>query len=193
MQPHSLKAYEKYIWGELDVEDVIRMTMERSLAVLGATNAVCFLPTSSGDFITGAWVNCDQPKDEVEVLLDDLANFVPQQFVGESTARVLGKTERAEVIQHARYLADCQMLVCPCKVKTQENPDNMAMLLFFRSEAQPFKEQSVKELDAMMAIFGKQLDRIVRIHNRHIPDDKWKGIGNLSEEDEEGDEPIGAA
>src|SRR5690606_26159418 len=48
---------------ELEIEGLLRTTLEYALARLGPTNAAIFLPSSGGEFSLGAYVNHDVPRE----------------------------------------------------------------------------------------------------------------------------------
>ena len=57
----------------------------------------------------------------------------------------------------------------------------MAVMVFFRSDAKQFGEESIEAFEVMREIFGQQLSTILRIHKRaettwpseSIDDDDW--------------------
>ena len=61
---------------ELDLESLLRTVLEYTLRKVGSTNAAIFLPSSTGDFTLGAYVNYDCPRDTAETLLDHLADIL---------------------------------------------------------------------------------------------------------------------
>ena len=54
--------------------------LEFTLSKIGSTNAAIFLPTSSGDYSLGAYVNYDIPRDGIEIMLDQLADVLAPNF-----------------------------------------------------------------------------------------------------------------
>ena len=65
--------FNSLIRQELDLESLLRVSVEFILGKSGPTNAAVFLPAASGDYSLGAYVNYDCPKDSAEVLMDQLA------------------------------------------------------------------------------------------------------------------------
>lgn len=79
-QVTTATEFKGLIRNELDIESLLRTTLEFVLSRSGPTNAAIFLPTTSGDYSLGAYVNYDCPKETVDVLLDHLANVVAPRF-----------------------------------------------------------------------------------------------------------------
>lgn len=181
----SLEAdYRRTIDAELDVEAILRHTLEFVLAKLGPTNAAIFLPGSTGDYQLGAYVNFSCPKDTAEVMLDHLANIAAPRL--EKSIGVLALPD-ARAIQEAvgegvEWLGNQHALAFACR----QEDETLAVFMIFRDRATPFADHAHSLLDMIREQFGRQLAKVIRIHHRHLPRDKWGRVGDglTSEEDD---------
>lgn len=156
---------------ELDLETLLRTTLEYLLSKVGSTNAAIFLPSSSGEFSLGAYVNYDRSKDEAEVMLDHLASALAPKFEDQTSPVWLREPAELELWmeEEAHWLDDCQTMVVPC----HEGGECLAVLTAFRKRRTPFSETDRVIIETLGKLFGKQLARVIGIHHRHVPKDKW--------------------
>jgi DNA-binding response OmpR family regulator len=159
---------------ELDVESLLRSTLEFLLVKTGPTNAAIFLPTGNHDFSLGAYVNYDVPKDAADVLLDQLADTLAPRFEHqpevEHFTRIADLNKRMG--QEAPWLADSTAITFACR----DGGDCLAVVALFRDRRNPFPEELLPQLAVIRDVFGEQLARVVRIHHRHLPKDTWPGF-----------------
>lgn len=176
----ATQSFGKMIRSELDVETLLRQLLEFILAHGGPTNAAVFLPGSSGDFSLGAYVNYTCPKETVEVLLDHLANVAAPRL--EHTVGVLSLSGEQQLRDRlgdgADWLMDHNMLAFTCRDPGDREAECLAVVTLFRDQRTPF-DPVLTELAARLGpVFGAQLGRVVRIHHRHLPRDKWSSLGD---------------
>lgn len=173
---HSALATEfsSLIRQDLDVEDLLRSTLEFVLSKTGPTNAAVFLPTGSRDFNLGAYVNYDVPRDTADVLLDHLADVIAPRFENETDlVRLETEEELSERLgDEAGWLNEYGVLVFSC----QHEGDCLAVVALFRDRENPFCDELLPQLSVIRDLFAEQLGRIVRIHHRHRPDEQWPGF-----------------
>lgn len=173
---HSALATEfsSLIRQDLDVEDLLRSTLEFVLSKTGPTNAAVFLPTGTRDFNLGAYVNYDVPRETADVLLDHLADVIAPRFEGETEiVRMETAEELAERLgDNAGWLSEYGVLVCSCR----HDDECLAVVALFRDRSQPFDDELVQQLEVIRDLFAEQLGRIVRIHHRHRPNEQWPGF-----------------
>ncbi len=157
--------YTALVHGELDVERLLRTTLEYVLARTGPINAAIFLPTGSDDYSLGAYVNYDIPKSHADVMLDHLADVIPERFESERVSRVLrGEAEiQDELPEAARWLGDAEVLVTPCA----HGDECLAVVALFRGAGARLGEAPVEAMASIGGAFAEQLSRVIRIHNRH--------------------------
>lgn len=161
---------------ELDVEGLLRSAMEFILAKVGPTNAGVFLPSSSGDYSLGAYVNYDCPSETADVLLDQIAcSFAPKM---ESHQGLLNLTsdEQLEAFlgDDAHWIAGSNLIAFACR-----NEDEcLAIVVLFRDRYTPFMPATKDMLIPIAEVFGQQLGKVVHVHNRHQPKQERKAGGN---------------
>lgn len=156
---------------ELDVEEVLRTTLEFLLAKAGPTNGAIFLPDNSGEFSLGAYVNYDCPKDTSEMLFEHLASAVAPRFESRSGVTDLaGEAElEAWLERDASWLEGNRVLILSCHA----DGDCLAVVTLFRDRRSPFDPELVSQLDVIGSALGAHLGRVVTIHHRHLPKHKW--------------------
>lgn len=173
--------FNSLVRQELDLESLLRVALEYVLAKAGPTNAAVFLPASSGDFTLGAYINYDGPKDSAETLLEHLACTIAPRL--ENQTEVLQLSGRREMEEHlgpeSDWIDDSHFIAFAC----HEQGECLAVVLIHRSIRTPFTEAFTKQVPSIAEHFGKQLSRIIHVHHRHLPKDKW-GLkpGSLGED-----------
>lgn len=175
---------------ELDIESLLRQVLEALLTRTGPTNAAVFLPTGHSDYNLGAYVNQTLDADSADVLLDHLADIVPNEFEQtEGLVPLDPSSERwAWICEEADWLSQSTGVVFSCV----HDGDCMAVVMLFRPDDQPFDPPIIEDLSVMRDVIAQQLDRVVRVHHRTLPEMPSKGfdIGpgeDLDDPDEFGD------
>jgi FixJ family two-component response regulator len=156
---------------ELDLECLLRTSLEYLLSRVGSTNAAIFLPSSSGEFSLGAYVNYDRAKDEAEVMLDHLAAVLAPRFEDHTETVWIRNPDaaRAWLEEESHWLEDSETLVVPC----HESGECLAVLVAFRDHKSPFTEEDRRTNELLGELFGRQLSRVINVHHRHMPKDDW--------------------
>lgn len=190
--------FASLIRRELDVEALLRISLEFVLGKTGPTNAAVFLPTGRGDYALGAYVNYDIPKDAAEVLLDHLADSLPQAFEDEDELiRITSNRQLSKRLgEDASWLSGNELLV----MSGHHKGECVAVITLFRDKDRPFNDELMAKLAMLRDVFAAQLGRIITIHNRHKPKADWGGFdidrGNdndLGPDDFADDSPWGKA
>ena len=179
--------FNSLIRQELELESLLRTVLEFVLAKLGPTNAAIFLPSTTGDYSLGAYVNYDCPRDTAEVLLEHLSGVIPERFESEPSV-VLMRSEHALVQRlgdQADWL-DGHAVVC---FSCRADDECLAVVTLFRERRTGFADDHVATLETIAELFAQQLSRVIHIHHRHLPKEKW-GMG---EEGEGGADDYGMA
>ena len=161
---------------ELDVETLLRQSLEFVLQQGGPTNAAVFLPGTTGDYALGAYVNFSCPKDTAEVMLDHLANVAAPRL---EHIRELAHCRTPGAIREAigdgsHWVEDGEMVAFTCR----SGGEALAIFVLFRDRTNPFSDHFRKILSKIAPVFGEQLARVVRIHHRHLPHDQWGNLGD---------------
>ena len=170
---------------ELDVESLLRTTLEYVLHKIGPTNAAVFLPTSGQDFTLGAYVNYDCPKDCVDMLLDHVAASVAPAIESDPSMRLHRGEEALDDLmgEHAAWLTGCEAVT----FAAEHDGEMLAAVALFRDDRDPFDVRTMQRLGVISELLAQQLARIIRVHHRHVPIDQW------GSSDEHGEDPPMAA
>lgn len=178
--------FNSLIRQELEIESLLRTVLEYLLTKTGPTNAAIFLPSTSGDFTLGAYVNYDGPKDSAEVILDHLADTLAPRFEHErGVVHLSGRNQiAARAGRASEWLGDANLIVFSC----HNDDECLAVVALFRDKKNAFTDAIVQTLEALSGLFGKQLARVVHVHHRHLPQSKWGKTAegnNTREEDDD--------
>jgi DNA-binding response OmpR family regulator len=174
--------FKGLIRQELDVESLLRTALEYVLAKCGSTNAAVFLPSGSGEYSLGAYVNYDCPKEALDMMLEHLAGVVAPRMEDATEMRLLpAESDLQEFLgDDAHWLADCGAVTFACR----DQDECLAVVILFRDRRTPFSPAALETLRIISGIFGQQLARIVRIHHRHLPKEQWGTWGEIGFADE---------
>lgn len=157
---------------ELDVEELLRTTLEYVLTKTGPTNAAVFLPDCSkadGEqhFGLGAYVNYDCPRETISVLLDHLGQAICPQMADESD--IISFTDAREFAQwigsDAGILSDSHVVAFSCRHKKE----CLAVIVLFRDKSNQFDESLAGVIDTLREIIAEQLANVIRVHHRARP------------------------
>ncbi|RMH26480.1 MAG: response regulator [Planctomycetota bacterium] len=162
---------ETLLRQELEIEGLLRTVLEYTLARLGPTNAAVFLPSSSGEFSLGAYVNHDVPKDHAEVMLDHLADSLAPAFEDREGVQCMSGSAEIEswLGCDAHWLEDRTVLVYACR----REGECLGVLTLFRDQGRSFSEANIRAVNIIGGLFAAQLERVIRVHHRHLPKHKW--------------------
>jgi len=154
--------------NDLDLETVLKRTLEHLLSKIGPTNAAIFMPSPMEGYTLGGYVNYNCDKGTADMLLQHLADVVAPRV-----AEQLGPVHftdnaalHAWIGDDATYLEDCHVMAVPCI----QDGEVLAVVVLFRDASEPFHQQLHKELDGFANTLGMHLAKIVRVHYRHLPD-----------------------
>lgn len=164
---------------ELDLEEVLRTTLEYLLARTGPTNAAVFLPDPDQRYSLGAYVNYDCPRESIDRLLDPLCDAICPQMADEPDLVAFDDADEfaAWVGAEGGLLSGSQVIAFSCR----HEGECLAVIVLFRSATTPFDPHLAGTLDILRAIFAEQLSTIVRIHHRAMPD--WPDDGPTGDRD----------
>lgn len=164
---------------ELDVESLLRTALEFVLAKVGPTNAAVFLPSTTGDWSLGAYINYDRPRETVDVLLDGLGCALAPRMARQRQLLMLPEAAEFSAIvgDEAVWLGDCGGILFSC----HDENECLAVVCLFRDEHTPFESDLRPTIETIATLFGRQLGRIVHIHHRHVAKDQWGAVENDDE------------
>jgi DNA-binding response OmpR family regulator len=156
-----------YVGNELDLEHVLRRTLEYVLEKAGPTNAALFLPAMADEYSLGGYVNLDGSRESTTMILQHLADVVAPKMIDREHVlhitdnETLGRWIGAD----AAYLEDAHVLAVRC----QHEEETLAVLVAFRDQNTPFEQEMVQTFEAISSLLAEQLARVIRIHHRHLP------------------------
>lgn len=172
---------------ELELEGLLRTTMEYLLSKTGPTNAAVFLPDPHGEYSLGAYVNYNCPRESADVLLDHFCRVICPQMEQES--EIVRFNDAAELADwlgtDAAFLTECDVVAFHCK----QGDDCLAVMVLFRDRRNPFAEDLAMIIDTLRPIFARQVSSVIRVHHRAKP--QWPK--EAAEEGWETDEDYGLA
>ncbi|MEM6333284.1 MAG: response regulator [Planctomycetota bacterium] len=167
--PHvAAAAFAQLTADELDLEQIIRRTLEFTMQQAGPTNAAVFLPSSMDEFSLAGYVNYDCSRDSADLLLQHLADVMAPKVVDAET--LVHLTSDAALTDwlggDAAWLEGSHMVALPCDA----DEEALAVIVLFRGDAEPFTQDVIEVFDAIGPELGQALARVIRIHHRHLPD-----------------------
>lgn len=183
----TITEFGAIVRQELEVEDLLRTTLEYLLRKIGPMNAAVYLPGAGDDFTLGAYVNYDIPKETSDFLLDHFADvFTPRLLEDERLFEFTDSDALQEWLgADATWLQDSHVIAFGCR----SEDECLAVFVLFRDLATPFASDTAALLDVLRDVFATQLAHVIHVHHRHLPDGEWPGWGG--DEFEDDDDPFG--
>ncbi len=153
--------------GELDLEKLLRKTLEYLLEQAGPTNAAVFLPATMDEYSLGGYINYDWSAASPEVLLAQLADVVAPKVAERPGVTHItdDRTLRGWAGGEADCLAGCHLAAACCR----DGQEPLAVIVLFRKADDPFQPKLLDTLESISTMLGEYLGRIIRIHHRHKP------------------------
>lgn len=161
-------GYEQAVGEELDLEVVLRKTLEYIVKQAGPCNAAVFLPSSADEFALGGYVNYNCTKESADMLLEHLADVLAPRIADQNQGLIHvtdNQTLRNMLGDDWNYLADCHMLAIPAG----HDDESLAVITLFRDNNEPFSNQAIEALAIISEQMGELLGRIIRVHHRATP------------------------
>jgi DNA-binding response OmpR family regulator len=159
--------YAASLGSSLDIESIMRATMQYVLKKAGPVNAAVFLPDSEKNYVLGAYLDLDTSADSVliDIISQTIASYAARsgkavEFVDDAALNtVFGQT----MLLGKSWMA----------VPAYHRGEAMAVLVAFRSQEQPFAPAVRPTLESIAAVLGAKVARLVDIHNRwhHLADE----------------------
>jgi DNA-binding response OmpR family regulator len=157
-------SFTAAVEGELDLEQVLRRLLEFVLQQIGPTNAVIFLPSKSGSFTVGGYVNYSFDKPSAETLLGHLADVAAPLIAQRD--EVFHLRDDCDVnlwlSDESAWLKGSEVIGVPCVGEDE----TLACLMLFRDQSEPFDPDSVQALSAVGPIFADHLVKVIGVHHR---------------------------
>lgn len=175
------------IRDELDLEQLLRKTLEHLVEKAGPTNAAVFLPSSMDEFTLGGYVNYDCAPESADILLQHLADVVaPKIAHRDDIVHITDNQSLSHMLGgDAAYLVDSHMLSFACR---SEN-ESLAVVTLYRDGSNPFDQSALDTVEAVGPLLGDALARVIRIHHRSLDDDTYED-GYFGAPDDEDDDAL---
>lgn len=152
---------------ELEVEGLLRTSMEYLLSKAGPTNAAVFLDNGDGRWTLGAYVNYRIPRGSISTALERIAQQVCPSVAEQSGILRFGDV--ADFVEsvgpEAEPLADQEIVAFACR----HGGAPLAVAVLFRDRAEPFADEAAATFDLLREILAEQMAAVVRINHRAKP------------------------
>ena len=168
--------YAGSLGSDLDIEAMMRATMQYVLKKAGPLNAAVFLPDSEKNFVLGAYLDLDTSADTV--LVDVIGQTVaPHAAKAGKVVEFLDDSILNETFGQAMLCGKSWMAAA-----SYHRGDPMAVIVAFHSRQQPFAPAVRPTLESIAAVLGGRISRLVDIHNRwhHLADESDNTDGGPS-------------
>jgi len=164
--------YSSLIRQELDLETLIRRTLEYLLQKVGPTNGAIFLPASTDpdEYSLGGYVNYECTSESAEILLQHLADVLAPKMVEHKWSVHMTNNDMITqwLGESFSYLNDSHLLAFPCR----HDGDTLAVVVLFRHMDQPFCGSLIQVCTSIAPLLAAALAKVVSIHHRILPDDE---------------------
>ena len=151
---------------ELDLEQLLRKTLEFLLEKAGPTNAGVFLPANQEEYTVGGYVNYDCTSDTAEFLLQHLADMVvPRVAEHRETVHITDNHTLAAWVGTEMPLLDHRHLIA---FGCWHEEEALAVVILFREENEPFDADFAQLCQSLSPMLGEYLARLIRIHHRQL-------------------------
>jgi len=160
---------------ELDLDTLIRRTLEFLVRKLGNTHGAVYLPSNADEYSVAGYISYEAADGPADVLLEDLADRLApplgQQY--EPVHLTSDHQLRRWVGKSLGPLSEQHLLSFPC----QHEDETLAVVALFRDAAEPFDPQAREIAQAVGPRLGEALGRMIRIHHRHLPEPEAEADG----------------
>ena len=161
--------FKALISQELDVEDMLRTSLEFILKKIGPTNAVVYLKEGDKQYGVGAYVNFQWQDTDLMPMLRELGDLVcPAMATEHELVRFDDTSELAsELGGDLGMLRGSQLASFSCH---RDDEECMAVFVLFRAADTGFSPEDATTLDVLRTIIAEQLSQIIRVHKRSKPE-----------------------
>jgi len=167
-QAVQTSEYAGIVRDELDLECLLRRTLEFIAQKAGPTNAALFLPATADEYTLGGYVNYDCSSDSADILLQHLADVIaPRIAERDAPVHLTDNGTISDWLEgDGAYLADSHIV----GFAARSDDEVLAVIVLFRDHSQPFDTDLVETLNSIAPMLGEYLARIIRVHHRHLPE-----------------------
>ncbi len=173
--------FKGLVTDELDLEALLRKTLEYLVAKAGATNAAIFLPATLDEYSLGGYVNYDCTADSADMLLEHLADVIAPRLAEQD--EYVHFTSNRELHrwfdEDAAYLDDSEVIGIPCHAGKDGDRECLAVVVLFRDRGTPFDEAALDACSSLGPALGEALEKVIRVHHRvNFTDDHAEYAGD---------------
>ncbi len=163
--------YGAIIRDELDLEQLLRKTLEYLIQKAGPCNAAIFLPSSMDEFSLGGYVNFDRTPESADMLLQHLADVLAPRIADYDDLMHAGNDLDMQqwIGPETMGLSGCELVAFGCHSKGEA----LAIITLFRDSQNGFDSVALDTCSAVGPLMGEALAKLIRIHHRHLPDDPF--------------------
>lgn len=172
---HVVQATEfsSLMHRELDLEQLLRKTLEYLLSKAGPTNAAIFIPAGKKRFTLAGFVNYDRASDTADMLLEHLADVLAPQIAQYDTPIHITDNEALNKWfgDDSAYLLDNHAIAISCC----NDGEALGVVVLFRDMSEPYDDSAIETVAAIAPMLADFLAKAIRIHHRHLDssDDHW--------------------
>ncbi|HUO06936.1 MAG TPA: response regulator [Phycisphaerae bacterium] len=159
--------YSQALDEEIEVEGILRKTMEWVLRKVGPINAAVYLPDAERHFALGAYLNLDTEADAL--LINDIGETVVKQAESAGQAVAIDDDRAIEHLfgSAGERLKGRSWLSVACNVRRE----CLAVIVIFRSKVQPIDASIRTMIDAIAPVLGERIDQALGLYHRLHPYD----------------------
>ena len=163
--------YTSLIRQELDLETLLRRTLEYLLQKVGPTNGAIFLPASTDpdEYSLGGYVNYECASESAEILLQHLADVLAPKMVEHKwSVHVTDNQVLTQWLGESfSYLNDNHLLAFPCR----HDDETLSVVVLFRHKSQPYSGSMIRACTSIAPLLAQSLAKVVSIHHRLLTDE----------------------
>lgn len=161
--------YAALVRDELDLENVIRKTLEHLVDKAGPANCAIFLPATADEYSVGGYVNYDCDNDSGELVLSHLADTLAPLVAEQGGTFRYGDNDALNnaLGEGADLVLDRDVIAFSCFHQSEP----LAVVAVFRDQREPFDESLMEVCRTVGPILAETLGRVIRIHHRATPDE----------------------
>jgi DNA-binding response OmpR family regulator len=165
---------------ELEVESMLRTSLEYLLHRLGPTNAAVYIREGEVGWGIGAYINYDQQGENYSEFLQTLGEQACATVSQEKSLRVFtdGSSFTNWIDTDELDFEGNEVITIGCF----DGEKCMSIIVFFRSDSKRFDDEALKIVETISPLFGAQLGSILKIHRR--AETTWPSESMDSEDDD---------
>ncbi len=172
--------FRTLVGQELEVESMLRTSLEYLLHRLGPTNAAVYIREGEVGWGIGAYINYDRQGENYSEFLQTLGEQACSVVSQEKTLHVFtdGTSFTNWIDTDELDFEGNEVISVGCF----DGEKCMAIIVFFRGDSNRFDDESLKIVETLSPLFGAQLGSILKIHRR--AETTWPSESLDSEDDD---------